>query len=132
MIEHLIHVASSRPRGSTIDCLTHYIMKFTKMNPSVSSQAFRDKLFLMEKNLVRSLGKASTDQQTKTWPRLPELIFLQLIGKIWSTSDMRHPVVGPARILMGAYLGLGRIKDMKDLCAGLFLCTLFLTVSPSR
>lgn len=39
---------------------------------------------------------------------------------------MDHPVVSPARILMGSYLGLCRIRNLQDLSSSLFLCTLFL------
>ena len=39
---------------------------------------------------------------------------------------MNHIVVSPARLLMGSYLGLCRIRSVKDICSGLFLCSLFL------
>lgn len=38
---------------------------------------------------------------------------------------MKHPVVGPAQLLMGAYLELGRIRSLEDLASGLFIVTLF-------
>ena len=39
---------------------------------------------------------------------------------------MSHHVVSPARLLMGAYLGLGRVRSLQDIASGLFLCSLFL------
>jgi len=39
---------------------------------------------------------------------------------------MRHAVVSPARLLMGSYLGLCKIRSLADAASGLFLCTLFL------
>ena len=39
---------------------------------------------------------------------------------------MNHAVVNPARLLMGSYLGLCRIRTLQDVASGLFLCTLFL------
>ena len=80
----------------------------------------------MHKNLKRGLSRGAVDPEAKTWPGLPELSLLRIIGTIWPTSDMNHPVISPARLLMGAYLGLGRIRSMKDVASGLFLCTLFL------
>ena len=41
---------------------------------------------------------------------------------------MNHAVVSPTRVLMGAYLGLGRIRSIADVASGLFLCTIFLQV----
>jgi nucleolar protein 14 len=66
------------------------------------------------------------DAEAKTWPGVQELCFLRLIGTIWPTSDKKHAVVTPTRLLMGAYLGLCRVRDLKDMASGLFLCTLFL------
>lgn len=39
---------------------------------------------------------------------------------------MNHHVVSPARLLMGSYLSLCRIRSIEDVSRGLFLCTLFL------
>lgn len=64
--------------------------------------------------------------EAKTWPNLPEISLLRIIGTVWPTSDMNHAVISPSRLLMGAYLGLGRVRSMADIASGLFLCTLFL------
>ena len=80
----------------------------------------------MHKNLKRGLAKGALDLQAKTWPGPQELSLLRVIGQIWPTSDMNHPVVSPARLLMGAYLGLGRVRSLQDVASGLFLCSLFL------
>lgn len=80
----------------------------------------------MHKNLKRGLSKGALDLEAKTWPSIPELSLLRVIGQLWPTSDMNHPVISPARLLMGAYLGLGRIRSLQDIASGLFLCSLFL------
>jgi nucleolar protein 14 len=81
---------------------------------------------LMHKNLKRGLNRGVSDNDAKTWPGLPELVFLRILGVLWPTSDMRHIVVSPARLLMGSYLGLCKIRSFVDAASGLFLCTLFL------
>lgn len=80
----------------------------------------------MHKNLKRGLSRGALDPEAKTWPGLAELSLLRIIGIIWPTSDMNHAVISPARLLMGAYLGLGRIRSLVDIASGLFICTLFL------
>ena len=80
----------------------------------------------MHKNLKRGLSKPALDLEAKTWPGLAELALFRIIGIVWPTSDMNHAVISPARLLMGAYLGLGRIRSLTDIASGLFLCTLFL------
>lgn len=84
------------------------------------------KLNLMHKNLTRGLAHGALKDGSRTWPGIPELSLLRVVGIVWSTSDLNHPVVNPARLLMGAYLGLCRIRSLQDVTSGLFLCTLFL------
>lgn len=80
----------------------------------------------MHKNLSRGLSKGAANPESKTWPGLPELTLLRIVGATFSTSDLNHAVVSPARVLMGAYLGLGRIRLFSDIASGLFISTLFL------
>lgn len=80
----------------------------------------------MHKNLKRGLSRGALKPETRTWPGVPELLLLRTIGLLWSTSDLNHAVVSPTRILMGAYLGLCRVRSLSDLASGLFLSTLFL------
>lgn len=80
----------------------------------------------MHKNLKRGLTRGALDSESKTWPGIPELSLLRIVGLIWPTSDLNHAVVSPTRVLMGAYLGLGRVRSLGDIASGLFLCTLFL------
>ncbi len=83
------------------------------------------KLKLMMKNLHRGLSKGALLMESKTWPGTPEFALLLTIKMIWPTSDRDHSVVSPTRLLMGAYLGLGRVRCFKDLVSGVFLCSLF-------
>jgi len=80
----------------------------------------------MQKNLRLGLSRGATKPEVKTWPGLPELMLLRTTESIWSASDLNHPVIGPARLLMASYLGLCRIRNLGDICSGLFICTLWL------
>ena len=105
-----------------------HIYSLTQTYPVTSAEVFVEKLSLMHKNLLRGLSRGATSSDSKTWPGPAELGLLRTLGAIWSTSDMNHAVISPARVLMGAYLGLGRIRSIADLTSGLFLCTIFLQV----
>jgi len=80
----------------------------------------------MQKNLRLGLSRGPTNPEVKTWPGLPELMVLRVTGLIWSASDLNHPVINPARLLMASYLGLCRVRNLSDICSGLFICTLWL------
>ncbi|KAH9999986.1 nucleolar protein 14 [Russula vinacea] len=127
LIDHILHVASPpTPRLSVVSGLLLHLHALTKAYPRQTAEHFNRKLVLMHKNLKRGLNRGAADDDAKTWPGLPELVFLQILGVLWPTSDMRHMIVSPARLLMGSYLGLCKIRSLVDAASGLFLCTLFL------
>ena len=127
LIDHVLYITSPpTPRFTLLSSLVPHLYALTKSYPIPSAQYFIAKLNLMHKNLKRGLSRGATEPDAKTWPGLPELSLLQVISKIWPTSDKNHNVVSPARLLMGSYLGLGRVRTLQDLTSGLFLCTLFL------
>lgn len=127
LIEHILYLTTPpSPRFSLLSPLVTHLYALTKQYPIPSAHHFVSKLDLMQKNLKRGLSHGVTGQDSKTWPGLPELSFLRVLGLIWPTSDMNHHVVSPARLLMGSYLGLCRVRTLQDVASGLFLCTLFL------
>jgi len=127
LIDHVLYSTSLlRPRLSLINTLFPHILEITRSYPIPVAQHYNEKLALMHKNLKRGLSKGSLSVDAKTWPGISELTLLRLIGLTWPTSDLNHAVVSPTRVLMGAYLGLGRIRSLRDIASGLFLSTLFL------
>ncbi|KAI0751061.1 nucleolar protein 14 [Daedaleopsis nitida] len=127
LIEHILYItAPPTPRFSVLAFILPHLAALTKTYPIQSAETFVEKLNLMHKNLKRGLSKGALDLDAKTWPGLSELSLLRVIGQLWPTSDMNHPVVSPARLLMGAYLGLSRVRSLQDIASGLFLCSLFM------
>jgi len=78
----------------------------------------------MHKNFLRGLSRGPLDPSAKTWPGLAELTLLRMVGMVWSTSDLSHPVTAAAQLLIGEYLAQARVRNLADLASGLFLCTL--------
>ncbi|KIM46535.1 hypothetical protein M413DRAFT_441625 [Hebeloma cylindrosporum] len=127
LIDHVLYVSSPpTPHFSVITSFFPHLLAITNAYPIPVAQHFNAKLSLMHKNLKRGLTRGALDPESKTWPGIPELSLLRIIGLIWPTSDLNHAVVSPTRVLMGAYLGLGRVRSLGDIASGLFLCTLFL------
>ncbi|WVF72153.1 hypothetical protein IAT40_006965 [Kwoniella sp. CBS 6097] len=120
----LILSARPSPPFDLISTLTPHIIALVKLNAVTAATHFVEKLKLMQKNLTRGLARGPSREDSKTFPRCPELVLLRLIGSIWSTSDFSHPVVAPAVLLMGQYLAQSRIRSIADLASGLFLASL--------
>ncbi|KAJ6560265.1 nucleolar protein 14 [Mycena capillaripes] len=121
-----IYIIPPEPRFDLVTSLLPHLFALTRAYPIQAAENFVAKLSLMHKNLRRGLSRGALDPQSKTWPGLSELTLLRIIGSTWPTSDLNHAVVSPTRVLMGAYLGLGRVRSLTDIASGLFLCTLFL------
>ncbi|KAJ3568764.1 hypothetical protein NP233_g5503 [Leucocoprinus birnbaumii] len=127
LIEHILYVTTPpAPRFPLVSSLLPHLKAIVKAYPISAAQFFNEKLSLMDKNLKRGLSRGALSLDAKTWPGPSELILLRIIGLIWPTSDLNHAVISPSRLLMGAYLGLCRVRCLSDLASGLFLCTLFL------
>ncbi|KAK7696178.1 hypothetical protein QCA50_000829 [Cerrena zonata] len=127
LVDHILYLASPpSPKFSVLSSLIPHIYSLSKQYPIQSAHHFIAKLNLMQKNLKRGLAQGVTDPESRTWPGLPELSLLRVVGIVWSTSDMHHHVVSPARLLIGSYLGLCRVRSIQDIASGLFLCTLYL------
>ncbi|KAJ3847822.1 nucleolar protein 14 [Lentinula lateritia] len=127
LIDHILHISSlPKPSFSVVSSLFPHLAALTKAYPIQSAEHFNRKLVIMHKNLKRGLSQGALRPEAKTWPGSAELTILRIIGSLWPTSDMNHAVVTPTRILMGAYLGLARVRSLSDITSGLFLCTIFL------
>jgi nucleolar protein 14 len=126
IIDHILYTTTPpSPKFNVVSGLLPHLTALTRAYPTASATHFMTKLKLMEKNLKHGLSRGALDPESKTFPGLPELALLRSIGLIWSTSDMNHVVVSPTRLLMAAYLGLGRVRSLQDLASGLFVCTLW-------
>lgn len=78
----------------------------------------------MQKNFMRGVARGPLDPSARTWPGPAELTLLRVVGMVWSTSDLSHPVAAGALLLIGQYLAQSRVRSLGDVAAGLFLCTL--------
>ena len=129
LLDHLLYLSSSTtepPSFQQAGLLLPHILSLVNSFPTTTANYCVKKLILMQKNLVHGLQSGSLSDTSKTWPGAAELTLLRIIGIIWSTSDFSHPVVAPAMLLMSQYLGQCRIRSLRDLASGLFLCTLTL------
>ncbi|EUC56175.1 Nop14 family protein [Rhizoctonia solani AG-3 Rhs1AP] len=127
LLDHTLHATSSpTPSFSLATSLAPHIYALSSAYPTTAAQAFISKLTLMQKNLARGLAHGASSTDARTWPGTSELALLRLVGVIWSTSDLNHAVGMPAMLLVGQYLAQARIRSLRDIASGLFLCTLIL------
>ncbi|KAG1752449.1 nucleolar protein 14 [Suillus paluster] len=127
LVDHILYITSPpTPRFTLLNSILPHLFALCRSYPFESAGFFVEKLSLMHKNLERGLSRGALELGARTWPGPAELSLLRAIGAIWSSSDMSHPVISPARLLMGAYLGLCRVRSLMDVTSGLFLSSICL------
>lgn len=67
-------------------------------------------------------------KKKQNYPGLEVLIFLKLVGLLFTTSDFRHQVVSPCFIFIEQMLNKCKVKTRRDIAYGIFLTTLVLEV----
>ncbi|GAA5930412.1 hypothetical protein JCM1841_006850 [Sporobolomyces salmonicolor] len=125
LLDHVIYLSASPSSTTfrTINSLLPPLLTLSHAYPLTCAPHYVAKLHLMHKNFLRGLSRGPLDPASKTWPGLPELTLLRMVGMIWSTSDLAHPVSAAAQLLIGEYLAQARVRSLADLASGLFLCT---------
>ncbi|KAK4049433.1 nucleolar complex protein 14 [Microbotryomycetes sp. JL201] len=108
----------------TLNSLLPHILTLSHAYPLAIVPYYVEKLSVMQQNFVKAVSRGALDPASQTWPGAPELTFLRLVGMVWSTSDLSHPVAAAAMLLICQYLAQGRIRSSSDVASGLFLCTL--------
>lgn len=100
-----------------VDELTPVMFDLIQLNADEASKCFLE--VIKEKY-------ADFKKNTRQYPQLDTLIYFQIMGKLFPTSDYRHPVLTPANVFIHQILSQCRVKSRADVASGLFLTTLVL------
>lgn len=128
LIEHIVYraaqgIADTHDAHAMSDLLLH-VYELAKAYPLRAAEHMVAKLALMQRNLMRGLGRGALAPQSKTWPGLPELCLLRATGLVWPTSDRWHPVATPLALLEAQYLAHARVRSLRDVASLLYLVSL--------
>jgi nucleolar protein 14 len=129
LIDHILYLTSDASNMSIVSGLMPHLLALVKLDPLTAAEHFKSKLDLMQKNLTKGLARGATLADSRTFPGPAEMTFLRIVGLTWSTSDFSHPIGAPAELLMGQYLSQARVRSLRDVASGLFLCSIFMQVS---
>ncbi|KAG4304913.1 hypothetical protein PORY_001588 [Pneumocystis oryctolagi] len=106
----------------TLDILSEHLRDLSNKYPQVAYEAFHKKL----KNLREKFNQLLfSEKKGNFFPSIQDLVFLRIIGVIFSTSDLSHIIVTPTLLIMGQLLSQLKIISLKDICLKLYLITLF-------
>ncbi|KAI7870935.1 nucleolar protein 14 [Spinellus fusiger] len=122
LLEHLSHLVSTvTPLPvSVLDALCVHVFEIAQQVPEAAATIFHTKLEQMNASRAKNLEKKHG------WPTAEEMMTLRLLGQVFSTSDMAHPIVSPAMLFMAQVLEQSRVQSQTDVARGLFMSLLLL------
>lgn len=124
-----------------MDVLSSILFKLAQDMPSVSASIARQSLQTMSELLHNSLGTFSSRTSKPinyvmegtglgaAWPHPYHLMSLQLMGRLFPTSDFRHAVTTGAMLYMGQCLALCPLDSTRSVLLALTLCSVALAVT---
>ncbi|KAJ1563208.1 nucleolar complex protein 14 [Cladochytrium tenue] len=99
LFEHCDRLAREpSPSGlETVDALFRHIHELCVQFPQVAAEICVARLKKMHRRLV------GTERSPEALPYLADLLLLRIIGRIFSVSDLQHPVGTPAALVMSEF-----------------------------
>ncbi|KAI1293188.1 nucleolar complex protein 14 [Mortierella claussenii] len=124
LLDYVFQISASEAKfpAAELNTLVRHIYAMTSQLGDHATECILAFLEAFETELVKDLASDSKSG----FPLTDKLIFLRILGQIYSTSDFQHQVITPAQFLMSQYLGQCQVATVKDLASGLMLCNLFL------
>ncbi|KIW16946.1 hypothetical protein PV08_04136 [Exophiala spinifera] len=113
--QHIAYLADNHSDVpfSVLESLLRHLHSMAKASPQAVGVAFRTHLESIAEKRALKLSPG-------------DLIVLTGVATIFPTSDHFHPVVTPAMLTLGRYLGQSTIQSVQDLGTGAYCCSLSL------
>jgi nucleolar protein 14 len=124
-------------RKEQLNSLTKTLYKMSQDSPECAGAIWSRRLGILQKALAKRLRdvelmvvSSSTNNDTEeeeedcytAWPSMGTILLLRACGHIFPVTDLRHPVVTPALLLLGQTIAQCPVRTVQDVVMGL-LCS---------
>lgn len=111
-----------------MDYLSGIIFKIsTDLGEQSSAALWGRTLKILHSQLQKRLRDyAQGERSLSCWPSLGRLLLLQLLGRVFSVTDLKNDIVAPATLLLCQCLSQCPVSTIADLSSGLLSCTILL------
>lgn len=122
LVDHIGYLASTESPlpQKVIESLMKHVFEISQQLPEGAGSVFLGKLKQMQKVMAQKVSQ----QQGSAFPDVEDIAILRCLGKVFPTSDLKHPVASPAMLYICQALELCRVHTEIDLGRGLFLVLL--------
>ncbi|KAI8971398.1 nucleolar protein 14 [Pilobolus umbonatus] len=123
LVEHIAYIASTvNPLPTNVlDNLGLHVFELCQQLPETAADVFTQRLEKMLSEMAKKLKYSGS-----SWPDTEDLTLLRIIGQVFSTSDLTHPIATPAILYMCQALNQCPIQSQSDIGRGLFLALICL------
>ncbi len=83
-------------------------------------------LKILHSQLQKRLRDYSLGNRESCWPSLGRLLLLQLLGHVFSVTDLKNEIVGPAALFLCQCVAQCPVATAKELSSGLLACSVLL------
>jgi nucleolar protein 14 len=101
-----------------VDVFSTHIIEMAEAMPE-----FAGALAMKYLQAISNGHRQSRENETYAWPPSESLFYLQLCAVIFPPSDLVHPILTPASLLVAQLLAQCQVIDISDISKGLFLCS---------
>eukprot|EP00051_Salpingoeca_urceolata_P021035 m.323144 g.323144 ORF g.323144 m.323144 type:complete len:868 (-) comp19723_c0_seq3:67-2670(-) len=115
----LMQLSADHANFETTNMLAPHLFDVCQQIPQAAAETCKQLLTMLHSEATRR----------RKMPLTSDLFFFKLIGLLFPTSDFRHAVTTAAYLCVGELLSYARLRSFRDVCAGLFLCTVALDYS---
>ncbi|EEB08498.1 U3 snoRNP protein Nop14 [Schizosaccharomyces japonicus yFS275] len=121
LVKHILYLSTQQsiPFG-VINQVAQHLMRMAETYSLAIANTFRAVLTGMQKRLADSYADSEV-----TFPANYDLVFLNTIPSIFPTSDLKHPVVSPAMLIMAESISQSKCQTLADWTRKMFLVNLF-------
>ncbi|CAA17693.1 U3 snoRNP-associated protein Nop14 [Schizosaccharomyces pombe] len=122
LLQHILHL-TRQPMISMelLEHLTEHLHSLAQQFPSALGISFISVVEGMRKRLAKSYVYPEIK-----FPEISDLLFFNLTGSIFPTSDKKHIVVSPVMLTMAESLSQSPADSLSDVCKKLYIANLFL------
>ncbi|OBZ82885.1 putative nucleolar complex protein 14 [Choanephora cucurbitarum] len=124
LVDHMAYIASTThplPK-QVLEKISLHVFDLAQQLPEPAAQAFHSKLKKMQAEMAQKMKHNAGS----AWPDVEDITLLRLIGQVFSTSDLMHPIATPASLFMCHALSQCHVETEIDMGRGLFLTLLIL------
>jgi nucleolar protein 14 len=128
LLKHGLDLSAIQPLDvAAIIGFNEHVVELARQLPYAMASWCQSRILFLRDRLNKSLTMLK--QRKSHFPSIGDLLLFRNLARIYSVSDLQHPVMTPFHLLLAQYLEQAYVLRGTDIFAGLFICRVLYQVS---